>query len=178
MFRSMAEIILQPMPVISLLDSFPESNYNSDVPNITSNRETGEALTLSNNVHITSIKFYLKKIGEPTGNCFAKIYNATGTVGINAVGTGDAIAVSGLIPESSVGTAYSLYEFKFKNPYLQAGDYVFTVTADEGDLSNYLVDGVYVTNQASAHAGNIVGKVSGTWSSVSTNENIFYLYGY
>jgi hypothetical protein len=161
-------------PTPELIDSYSETNQNIGFYNY---NELGQAFTLASAKTLTSVKFYLKKDGSPTGNGVAKIYAATGTVGTNATATGSALATSGTFDMSTLTTSYQLIEFTFSGYSASAGDYCVVLDFDSLDGSgNYVYAGT--DNSSPSHSGNLVRYVSGSWEGRSDNDTIFYLYGY
>jgi len=164
---------------ISTIDFYSEANQDSDsrIQGDDENRftETGQAITLTTQTIITSVKFYLKRVTAPTGNLYAMIYAATGTVGTNAIPTGSALATSDAVDSSGIGVVYALVTFTFSTPYLaSAGDYCIVINGD-----NVLNQPIYVGRDSSTptHEGNGNYKFQGSWYSWSTVDTCFYLYG-
>ena len=62
---------------------------------------------------LTSCKFNLQKAGSPTGNCYARLYAVTGTIGTDAVPTGSVLATSDAKDVSTISTSTGLVEFSF-----------------------------------------------------------------
>lgn len=160
------------------LDSYSESNQNTYARLNSSNSEgAGEAFTLAESKIISKVKFYLKKTGSASGTGYAKLYAATGTVGSSGLPTGSALATAS-VSASAVGTDFELVELTFSSPYVAAaGDYFIAFEYASGDSSNYLDFGVDTTSPT--YSGNFAYKpTGGSWTASSSNDAIFYLYGY
>ncbi len=166
----------------TLIDSYPESNYNNDINlcgAVGFQSKGGEALTIGSNL-VGSVKFYLTKIGSPTGNATAYLYAATGTVGTNATPTGSALATSATLDVSTISgnPTYNLYEFTFTTPYnASAGDYCVFVEYTGGNSSNYVNMGM--DSSSPTHSGNLIRVDNpdvNTWLGIGIYDTIFYLY--
>ena len=161
------------------LDSYSESNHSGqqNMYNGTITRQ-GQAITLPA-ATITSVKFYLAKVGSPPGTMICNLYAATGTVGTDAIPTGSILrSTSTLVPNSVLATSptYNLIEFTFTTPYVaSAGDYAVMLRYEVGDGDNYIRKGSDVSSPT--HAGNKCRWISGAWGSVASHDEIFYLYG-
>lgn len=162
------------------IDSYSEANRDGNWNFYTVNgyKQAGQAITLPSDVSITSVKFYLKKAGSPTGNAYAKIYASTGTVGTDAHPTGSALATSDALDVSTLTTSFQLIEFTFSTPYsASAGDICILVDYAGSAAPNY----VYVGNDISSptHSGNSFAQthVGAPNYSEFTYDACFYLYG-
>lgn len=138
--------VTQP-DVGDVIDSYSETNKNSDIALYSGSAVgVGQALTPSSDVLCGELRWYLKKVGGPTGNIIAKIYKASGVVGTSAIPTGTALAISIPVSIASLTTSYALVRFPLINPVLLGGfeNYVVTVEYSGGNGSNYLHVGVDV----------------------------------
>lgn len=132
---------------------------------------------------LDSAKFYLAKVGSPTGNITAKIYALSGTYGNGSVPTGAALATSGNVDISTLTGSFVLKTFSFSgaNQILLSAstNYFIVVTYTAGDVSNYLAVGV--SGGTPARAGNSAFSSNGTvWTADTTPASIitvFYVYG-
>jgi hypothetical protein len=144
--------------------------------------EVGQSFYNDSIRYLNSCKFYLKKVGSPTGNAYAKLYAHSGTFGSSSTGTGEAIATSGAVDVSTLGTSYSLIEFTFTgaNKILLSADtnYVIVVSYYGTDSSNYISIGS--DESSPVHSGNACGIfyefTSYEWWYHDTKDTIFYLY--
>lgn len=167
----------------TLIDSYPESNYNGSLTLLYSGstQYAGQAFSVSSDYILSSAKFYLQWADKTlTGNLYAKVYNATGTMGTNARPTGSALATSGSINANTVTGIMKLYTFTFSGTNrinLTAGNnYIVVIYYDSGDSTHRLCVGLDGTSPT--HSGNESNSVDGsTWSTLSLYDVIFYVYG-
>jgi hypothetical protein len=171
---------------IRLLDSYSESNYaaNVGVHGGSGPSRVGEVIPMNSARFITSVKFYLLRRGSPTGNIWAEIYDQiTGTVGTNAkpsVAVGETLAVSNTIDITTVSNvSHELVEFTFPNPRkVTTGAMGLFVVYEDGSGGTDIVSGDDTSSPT--HPGNYSQYSDGAsaWSAASTDETIFYAYGY
>jgi hypothetical protein len=131
-----------------------------------------------NGKSLTSAKFYVAKLGSPTGNIVAKLWAQTGTFG-SGTGTGSPLATSDTINIANLTTSQVLTEFTFSTPYtLQNGTiYVIGVGYEGGDSSNCLQVGIDGTTK-SDDGGATYLYYNGTWyARYSTADVPYYVYG-
>jgi len=158
-------------------DSYPDSNRNNtSTMRAGSNEGVGQALNFASGVTVAGCSFSLAKVGSPTGNVVARLYNATGTVGTNAVPSGAAIATSGPVDVSTVPGAIAPVRFDFPAfEVLAAGDYCVMCEFTGGDVSNNIQIGI---DTSPAHAGNRAqANTIGTWTANASMDIIYELYG-
>lgn len=139
--------------------------------------QDGQAVTLVADTNIYSVKWYLKKILSPTGNCFSEIWASTGTVGSTAVPTGSQLAQSGNLDVSILTTSFVLYEFIFDPHYtFPAGDMCIMLQYTGGDATNYIQLGLDTTTPT--HAGNNfkTETLNSNWATDVGVDTIFTLY--
>lgn len=162
--------------VPSLITSYSEANVDSFGALQGTNWAAGEALTLAAPHSITSVKFWIKRVGNPAGNIYAQLFASTGTVGTNATGTGSALAASSNVDVSTISTTASLVEFPITYA-ASAGDLVLVLAFTGGtvDLSNCIQVGIDASSPT--YAGNYTDYSPG-WHGYSTIDTAFYLYGY
>ena len=131
-----------------------------------------------NGKSLTSAKFYVAKLGSPTGNIVAKLWAQTGTFG-QGTGTGSPLAVSDALNIANLTTSQVLTEFTFSTPYtLQNGTiYVIGVGYEGGDSSNCLQVGIDATTK-SDDGGATYLYYNGTWYTRSSIADVpYYVYG-
>lgn len=160
----------------TLIDSYSETNQNiSDhIYNNVSER-AGQAITLSADYSITSVKFYIRKYNSPTGSIYAYIYACSGTVGSTGQPTGSPLATSDAIDISTLTSSFQLIEFTFSTPYnASAGDYCIMLGFDEGSSSHNLEYGL--DSSSPSHSGNYCYINAGSPNSSSSYDVPFYLY--
>jgi len=165
-----------------LIDSYSETNYSAtiDLGDI-SNHAVGQAIALpfGFKYSLTSAKFYLERNGLCTGNCYAKIYAVTGTVGTDGKPTGAVLATSDAVDSSGIATGFHLVEFTFSTPLaVSAGNYCIEFYFSGGDYAGGKYLGGGTDDTTPTHAGNYYYRnASETATSSSVTDTIFYLYG-
>ena len=161
------------------IDSYSETNQDGNMKIYYgyAYEAFGQAITLDKAYKITSVKFYLKKVGSPTGNLYAKLYASTGTVGTDAKPTGAVLATSGAYNVASLTTSYQLIEFTFSGGYAaSAGDICFLVDHRNGTAG--ASDYIYIGRETGSptHEGNVFyGDTE--WLASNDHDACFYLYG-
>lgn len=100
-----------------IVDSYSEIKTTTDSTNIHSANITriGETFSNVNASILDSCKFYLSKLGSPTGTATAKLYAITGSYGVNATPTGSALATSDTFDISTLTSGRQLITFNFTN---------------------------------------------------------------
>ena len=85
-----------------LLDSYSENNI-SDYKGMQGGTDEGVGQSFTGDGGIlTTAKFFLSRVGSPTGNMTAKIYAHTGTYGTSSELTGSALATSGTVDVTTI----------------------------------------------------------------------------
>lgn len=175
----------------TLLDSYSETNYSGyaalriGVDVFDRVWEYGQTFTPGSSMPLDSAKFYLQKVGVPTGNIRAELYRHSGTWGVAGYPTEyTPVAVSDYIDVSTLSTSFSLVNFNFSGINrinLTAGTHYCIVVNFSNDSNT---DVVRVGNDASAssHAGNNFYRFEndGTWAPLYYGNDydvIFYVYG-
>ena len=122
---------------------------------------------------------YCGRLSGDTGNCYCEIYNATGTVGTDAKGTGTALAISEAQDVSTWSTAsglsgYTWTYFDFATPVtLAAGDYVFVF---DSDTSNDLY---FRAENYGSQTSNLTNRdASSVWTGSNTYFQNFVMKGH
>jgi hypothetical protein len=156
----------------TLMDSYPTSNQDTfyNVGNGVIWR-AGQEFTASVG-KLSSVSFYCKKIGSPTGNVYCDIYASDG--GSPALPTGAILTSSEprVASEFSSG-ALQIEQFNFSDGYsLSATQYFAIMQYDVGDSSNYVQFGT--DNSSPTHSGNMA-RYTTSWASL-TRDVIFYAY--
>lgn len=164
--------------MIFLIDSYSETNYTGAQFIYYNNSSPGASIgqTFTNTVSdvLVSCKFFLNKVGLPTGNLTATLHLITGTYGVNSKAIGVALATSDNVDIAGLDTEMALINFIFTgqnqivlNPLTY---YAIQVNYSVGDVSNCLAVGVDTTTPTA----------SGNWYSVFGSNligTIFYVYG-
>lgn len=163
--------------VTGLSDAYPENHYASGdgLDDSAEHSDVGQSFTAGHTANITSAKFYVAKLGSPTGNAVANLWAHSGTFGTSSQGTGTPLAVSDPVDISTLSSSHALATFNFSTPFgLTAGThYVITCNFTGGDASNKLEVG---KGTDLAHPGNEASKSSGTWSHNAFDDVCFYVY--
>ena len=169
---------------LTLLGSVPESGADDfDWLGSANNWGDGSTFSSASTIPLYSSKFYLLKVGSPTGNIVSNIYNYTGTPGTNAKPTGSALATSATYNVASLTGSYQLIEFLFTggNAISLTGSqkYFVTVEYQGGDSSNKLQVAWDSSSPPSGAGNNVALQLSGgTWlSGNNTQSDIYYVYG-
>ena len=163
---------------VAIADSYTEDNQDTYV-GLGSDTYTGvgQSFILTSAVTLDSCKFYLRKVGSPTGNAVAKIYAHSGVFGTSSVPTGAALATSDNFDSSTLTTTFQPITFDFSGANritLSASThYVLTIEYSGGDASNAVVVGT--DNSDPSHSGN-ASRYFTSWLTM-TRDTIFYLYG-
>jgi hypothetical protein len=175
------------MAVVTI-DSYSESNQNSVYGILygtgESTRAVGQSFT-ADSLSLTSCKFYLQKVGNPTGNLYARLYEHTGVFGTSSLPTGSALAVSDALDASSLDTSLALEELFFTgdNQYSLVGEtkYIITIDARETTSDNNNRISVGIDGSSPTHSGNLCALgfdgVTEEWSGWNDYDTIFYVYG-
>lgn len=176
---SMAALATYGAP--SLISSYSESQQDT-----TSALFAGAVISIGQSfqnvvpVVLQSCKFYLKKLGAPTGNMTAQLYASTGVLGSTSKPTGSALATSQNVDVSTLTTGFQLINFNFigiNGLTLSAlTNYVIVVTYNGGDGSNNVIVGL--DGSSPSHAGN--ESTSGdniSWTAFAGSDVCFYIYG-
>lgn len=167
----------------TLIDSYSESNYSNNYW-LSSAQTQGQAQSFSNTTAatLTSVKFYIRKNGSPTGNSYAKLYAHTGTYGNGSKPTGSALATSDAVDVAGLsGSSFSMvtYTFSGANQYSMAASTYYVIALEYAGGSSFV--GILVGNDASSptHGGNSAWYSSGTtnWTAINTSDLCFEVYG-
>lgn len=165
----------------SLVSSYTEDNYDTLeqlCSDVTVYQKVGQSFK-GTGTKITSAKFYISKVGSPTGTAVACLYLATGTSGVDAVPTGSVLATSDTLEVSKLTGTLSLIIFTFtgSNQYpMTAGtNYVLTLEYPYGGAIDFLYFGF--DSSSATHEGNICGYIGLSWTYEGNYDLIFYVYG-
>jgi hypothetical protein len=164
---------------VSLIDSYSETNQSS-----TGNLSSANALARAQSFtavggKLDSAKFYLKKtLGSPTGNATAKLYAHSGTLGVDGIPTGAALATSDNFDVSTLSSSFALTTLTFtganKVSLTSGTNYFISFEYSGGDGSNRV--GTGEDNTSPTHAGNLASFISGSWSVIAGSDLCFYVY--
>jgi len=172
--------IKKPYQAITVVDSYSEAYQDSGIQFGTSPFYYGQSFYNANAIDLYSCKFYIKRVGNPTGDLTAYLYAHTGTYGSNGVPTGSPLATSNTILASSLTTLYQLKEFTFsganKVTLSATTNYVIVLKHVNSSGGNVVVVGC--DSSTLTHGGNQCQSDDGsTWFPESGIDVIFYVYG-
>ncbi|GAI54419.1 unnamed protein product, partial [marine sediment metagenome] len=174
----------------TLLDGHSYIHYTEGYPlstvhpsSTTSYSARGQAFTVKTSEEtykLTQAKFYLKKVGSPTGHLRARLFAMTGTYGTTAKPTGSPLASSPLVDIASLGSSYSAIAFNFVSEYEVSKDqkYCIEVHVNDGSLGlNDRVDMAVAGGAEATHDGNKSGYRESAWLTSASLDCCFYVYG-
>lgn len=158
-----------------LVDSYSESNCSCDVINEYSGNIViaAQQFSCGANKTLWSAKFYLKKVGSPTGNIVFKLYS-------NSTGPGSVLATSETLDASNLTTSYALVELLFtgSNAISLSNGTTYWISCEYsgGSSGNSVVVGS--DNTSSSYSGLFYYYFSGAWNSSVKNDYdlCFYVY--
>ena len=171
--------VLSSMILVSaaVIDSYGQENCDVGISLTPVGNFAGQAITIDEDTYVSNLVCYCTEQWGFSYNITGAIYQANGTVGVDAIGEGSAIAFSDNHTQYEVSSVpnYSAINFSFSPAvFLEAGDYVVGVekTYTQG------VSIVYVSaDYEGTHEGNSAWSYSGNWVSDNDYDTIFYLYG-
>lgn len=165
-----------------ILNSYDESHQTATIslysPSFT---KIGQTVVPSADATLDSLKFYIKKVGSPTGSLTASIYATTAVTGGYAP-TGSALASVTTVDLTTlpITTSLSLVQFSFSGITrisLSSGSrYGVALEYSGSDSSNYISAGSDDT--ILSDPGNMaLYTPSVGWGAESGDDTIYYLYG-
>jgi len=161
------------------LDSYSESNadaYGGAYAGSAEGTEIGQTFQASGHKLLTSVKFYLQKIGSPTGNATALLYRINGTL-TTGIPEGIPLATSDNLDVSTIPSSATLVEMTFSTPYnlVDGVKYAIVFKFTGGDISNH--PRIHADTSSPSHAGALIDSPSGVWGNLgSAGDLCFYLY--
>jgi len=173
-----------------LIDSYSEVNQDTENrirdhhPSDSAYESSiGQSFTnLAAEYKITSAKFYARKVGSPTGNFHAVLYAHSGTYGTNSEPTGSALGTSDAYDVSTFDTSLALVTFTFTGAeqYTMSASTYYCIdfqapSSGTFDTSNYVKSGR--DGSSPSHGGNMFWYVNGDYSTSSSIDLCFYVYG-
>jgi hypothetical protein len=136
---------------------------------------------------LQQVMFGLSKEGAPSGPVVAKIWEHSGTFGVNGVpvggqvlATSQPIEASALIPWNSFAVEFFVFSSDQQIVLEHDVPYVVTVEFPDGDGSNYIL-ALSKRNIEATHEGNFVWTADDTlnsWNSISGWDHLFGIYTY
>lgn len=171
---------LQTKGVPASIAEYSESNQDS-----TTNLFSGSAIALGQSFQVasacrlSSVSFYIKKGGSPTGNINVTIYASTGTLGTSSKPTGSVIATSANVDISSLTTSLALVNFAFtginKINLSALTNYVAVINYSGGSGADFLAVGLDSSTPTFSGNESFSGDLT-TWTAVSGSDLCFYVY--
>lgn len=176
---------------MATIDSYSETNRNDLIPirkvhpsSTTDLSAAGHSFITPNDgqrYKITSVKFHLAKVVEPTGSLTFKLYDHSGTYGTSSVPTGAALATSDALDVSTLTTSFVLYELAFTGAQQYTMEintnYCIVAVLDSGvvNTTNYITVGIDTSSPT--HGGNFIKFASSAWGYNDAYDTIFYVFG-
>jgi hypothetical protein len=161
----------------SVIDSYSESNYNGSY-NIGAGSFFGVGQSITGNGNpLDSVKFYMRKVNSPTGNCYIKLFEHTGTFGTSSI-PGNELVTSTSKNVTSLPSSFAWVTFVFSTPYtlLKDSNYVIAVLFPYTDETNYIRVGH--DSSSPTHNGNASWEnTESYWGVASGIDLCFYAYG-
>ncbi len=160
-----------------VMDSYGTANQNAEADNSDGSTTSGIGQTFTGNGDtIVSVTFYIRRSSTAlTGTINAKLYAHSGTFGSTGVPTGAALATSGNIDVTVMGTSLQLVTFYFPTQYVTTSGTKYVVQMLDtisGGPNGTVKVGVDTTSPT--HAGNSTVDSLGTDYDAS-KDTIFYV---
>lgn len=172
-----------------LLDSYSETNQDAAInlqkvhpSTVPAYSAMGQCFTMANQTKkICKAKFYLSKVGSPTGHVRAILYELTGTCGTNGKPNNNTLAISDPVDMAGIPPTFTLTDFIFSGgeQYTMQPNtaYAIEMIIADGtvDIGNRIDLGYDVSSPT--HPGNASVYNNGAWFAYSALDTCFYLYG-
>lgn len=160
----------------TLMDSWAKAQYSAAYTiRVGADRGGGQSVTGDGGV-LDYINFIVKKMGSPTGNCYAKVYAHSGVFGTSSV-AGALLATSNPVDISIFNSATDQWRrFNFggaaRITLTNTTKYFISFEYDGGDASHYVQFGY--DNVGPAHGGNLARETPDeTWIAINTQDACF-----
>jgi len=146
--------------------------------------EDGQSFLCPIPYKLTSVKFWLRRAGSPTGIGYAALYNHSGVFGTSShpEDVNTTLAISDGIDISTIGTDYSFVEFTFsgENQYYMKGNTYYCIAfqapaVGDIDADNEISMGHDKTSPT--HNGSRFHYKSTGYTTYSTQDAAFEVYG-
>lgn len=150
---------------------YPHTNADADLALYGAlQTRAGNGFQIFNREDIANVRVELKKVGNPTGDVYCKIYT------VDSSGEPDQVIASDSISTATIGTSYAEKVFDFtdtlKHGTLEAyTQYVFSIEYDGGDAGNYIH--LHYDTTSGAYAYGTMWIYSGSWDEYTTNDVTF-----
>jgi hypothetical protein len=164
---------------IILVDSYGTEYYSGDSEFIGASYRTIVSQSFTGKAgNLTGCKFYLSKVGNPTGNITAKLYSHSGTFGISSL-PDTLLATSDNVDITTLTGDFQdiIFNFTGAEQYLLEDDtyYCITIEYSGGNLSNFIR--IQVDETTASHSGNLSRyDAFDGWVIYNTVDLIFYVY--
>ena len=140
-------------------------------------RNVGQSFT-GNGGTLSTIKFYLRKVGSPTGNLLFFIYAHSGTFGSTGVPTGASLGGSVVYDVTTLTTSFTTISAAPSAICTLVNGTNYFVTCSmigvTGDASNYVEMGT--DSSSPGHGGNVATWNGTSWAYDASQDACFYVY--
>jgi hypothetical protein len=169
-------IIFSSISFAQVIDVYPENYYSWGVGldgyNIT---RVGQSFTASSGIELKSAKFYLLKVGSPSGNIYAKLYTHTGSYGYSSTDYGE-LSASDPVPANSISsTTRQLITFSFPTPYTLTNGTHYVIGLEWSNIDGSASISVGTDDSFPTHSGNECYVSEGVRYSTQYSDLIFYV---
>jgi len=149
-----------------------QDNYSSIRPETDVNYRGAQTFKAGVSGDLVQCKFYIQKVGSPTGNVFAVLYATSA-----GAPTGGALATSDNVTVSGIAAGPALVTFTFSTPYSVTTGTTYAISY-EGDYTpswdNYTKLGI--DGSSPTYTDGNLYIYSGSWTSYTTSDVCFYTY--
>ena len=173
----------------TLIDSYSEANRSlgyscSDHHPSDSiyNSAVGQSFTCDGAYKITSCKFYMMKLGSPTGMGHAVLYAHSGTYGTSSLPTGEPLATSDDFDVEDLTSNLILHTFAFTGAqqYLMSADTKYCIEFESpatGTIDSNNRPHAGLDHTSPTHDGSGNRFADGLWRIADGRDICFYVYG-
>lgn len=157
------------------VSSYSTQDATTSLNSTTGISAVGQSIN-GNGGQLAQVKFYMQKVGTPTGNMYAKLYASNGSSPF--VPSGTALATSDAVVANSIGALLGLVEFQFTGTNvvtLSSGtnNYVVVVEYTAGTSTDYVKAAYHGTSPT--HTGNYSEYIS-SWTGTTAKDLYFAAY--
>ncbi len=163
---------------VTLDQSYTEGNYTNEswLRYNSSLLKRAQVITAGASGNLTPVKFYINKVGSPTGNIFVSVYATS-----SGAPTGSAIATSNNVDVSTLSTSMGLIQFNFSTAYSQVNGTQYAISLEGDwtiDATNYVrMAQDYPVTGGTGYGGGQPYLYNGTsWVLQENQDHIFYTY--
>jgi hypothetical protein len=156
-------------------DIYPEARISNNITVSTgSTNALGQCFQVDQNISLTSIQLYMRKVSTPTGTITAKLYAMTGTFGTNGLPTGSVLATSGTFDVSTLTTSYALYTLTFSTGYVLQAGVSYCLVIDATSVSVTGAQNVIFATGSSTRRGNTFTSTDGGSNYTAASFNLVH----